>query len=311
MPTNSREETRQAAWASLRGLSVGDALGQRFFGDASDVIQRIGSRRLPSGLWRFTDETVMAAALFEQLLERDQVDQDDLARRLAQRYREDPLRGYDPEMQELLFAVARGAPWREMANALFGGTGSPGNGAAARVAPLGIFFADSPAMAAEQAALSAEVTHAHREGIAGAIAIAVAAAGRWVQEVLDRQLYFETILEHTPPSKTREGIERAAALPEDTTVERAAGLLGCGSRVQSCDTVPFCIWCVATYPDDFETAFWSTVEALGDRDTTCAIVGGILGAVAVPPGNWQANTEPLPVVDPSSARPQADPPSHT
>ena len=28
--------------------------------------------------------------------------------------------------------------------------------------------------------------------------------------------------------------------------------------------------------DDFEAALWSTVSGLGDRDTTCAIVGGIV-----------------------------------
>ena len=44
------------------------------------------------------------------------------------------------------------------------------------VAPLGAFFSDDLEKAAEQARLSAEVTHGHPEGQAGAIAIAVAAA---------------------------------------------------------------------------------------------------------------------------------------
>ena len=59
---------------------------------------------------------------------------------------------------------------------LFGGEGSFGNGAAMRVAPLGAYFADELDAVVEQASFSAEVTHSHPEGIAGAIAVAVAAA---------------------------------------------------------------------------------------------------------------------------------------
>jgi ADP-ribosylglycohydrolase len=46
----------------------------------------------------------------------------------------------------------------------------------------------------------------------------------------------------------------------------------------------------------FEEAMWTTVAGLGDRDTTCAIVGGIVvlaaGSVAVP-AEWLASREPL------------------
>jgi ADP-ribosylglycohydrolase len=42
---------------------------------------------------------------------------------------------------------------------------------------------------------------------------------------------------------------------------------------------------------------WQTVSALGDRDTTCAIVGGIvsvqLGENGIP-AEWRAAREPLP-----------------
>jgi hypothetical protein len=45
-----------------------------------------------------------------------------------------------------------------------------------RVAPVGAYFADDLAQAAEQAHRSARVTHAHPEASAGAIAVAIAAA---------------------------------------------------------------------------------------------------------------------------------------
>jgi ADP-ribosylglycohydrolase len=64
-------------------------------------------------------------------------------------------------------------------------------------------------------------------------------------------------------------------------------------QVLSSDTVPFAIWCAVHHLDDFEEAMWVTVSGLGDRDTTCAIVGGIVGAARPIPSAWLASREPL------------------
>ena len=62
------------------------------------------------------------------------------------------------------------------------------------------------------------------------------------------------------------------------------------------DTVPFCLWVAARRPRDYEAALWDAVSALGDRDTTCAIVGGIVvlsaGLEAIP-RVWRDRREPL------------------
>lgn len=85
--------------------------------------------------------------------------------------------GYGYGMHRLLPVLAADPDaWRTEARNLFGAEGSLGNGAAMRVAPLGAWFHQDVEEAAEQAVLSAEVTHAHPEGIAGAVAVAVAAA---------------------------------------------------------------------------------------------------------------------------------------
>ena len=42
------------------------------------------------------------------------------------------------------------------------------------------------------------------------------------------------------------------------------------------DTVPVAIWLAAHHLHDYEQAMWHTVQLLGDRDTLCAIVGGIV-----------------------------------
>jgi len=38
----------------------------------------------------------------------------------------------------------------------------------------------------------------------------------------------------------------------------------------------FAIWCAAYNLYNFEEALWKAVSVLGDRDTICAIVGGIV-----------------------------------
>lgn len=70
--------------------------------------------------------------------------------------------------------------------------------------------------------------------------------------------------------------------------------LGTGGRVIAEDTVPFTLWCATQHLDDYEAALWRTVRGFGDRDTTCAIVGGIIGARAPIPEAWLAAREPLP-----------------
>lgn len=63
------------------------------------------------------------------------------------------------------------------------------------------------------------------------------------------------------------------------------------------DTVPLCVWAAARFGGSFEEALWQTVSALGDRDTTCAIVGGIVvlatGLDGVPAA-WREGREALP-----------------
>jgi ADP-ribosylglycohydrolase len=96
---------------------------------------------------------------------------------------------------------------------------------------------------------------------------------------------------------TRDCLAKAAALPADTTVEAAVEAVGSGQRVCAHDTVPFAVWCALRTPEHYENALWLTVSGLGDRDTTCAMVGGILGAAGLaPPFDWEVRFEGLPPV---------------
>ena len=293
---NDHAARMKRAHGSLEGLSIGDAFGERFFHPA--VYEMVERRALPKAPWHHTDDTAMACSIVEVLAHAERIDQDMLARRFVERFTADPGRGYGGGAVRLLLALSQGADWRTEARALFGG-GSFGNGGAMRAAPIGVYFADDVERVVAEARASAEVTHAHPEGQAGAIAAAVAAAYaercRGTVDAAQKEGLFRFVLEHTPASTTRDCIEQAASIPLFASVHRAASELGTGERISAMDTVPFCIWCAARHLDDFEEAMWTTVSGLGDRDTTCAIVGGIVAlttAKPIPPA-WKKARERL------------------
>lgn len=285
---------------SLDGLSLGDSFGQQFFHRPSWATGA-NPRQLPPAPWKYTDDTEMALAIADVLHEHGMIDQNRLATAFAGRYVLNPYRGYGSGAHDVLSAIAKGEAWKVAAASLFDGQGSLGNGGAMRTAPIGAYFADAQDdVVLEQARLSAEVTHAHLEGVAGAIAIAIAAAyaARCTLkgEAASPDGMFDAVLHSTPPGATREGIERAARLPLETWQFHAAEQLGDGSRITSPDTVPFCLWVVARHLDDFTEALWTAVHVGGDIDTNCAIIGGILacavGASGLPIG-WLKLREPL------------------
>jgi ADP-ribosylglycohydrolase len=290
---------------SPEGLSVGDAFGDQFFRSQEFVLPRIAGRVLPEPPWPWTDDTAMALSVVEILRSHGSIDRDALARAFADRYRSDPSRGYGSTAHGILQALGNGVPWPIAAGGVFDGQGSMGNGAAMRAAPIGAFFASDGKTANEDdlldtvvrnARASAEPTHSHADGQAGAIAVAVAAAVACRWPVPSGETLLAAVAMRTPPGPTRDGLEKARSLPLDYDVRTAAAALGTGHLVISSDTVPFALWCAARHLTDFESALWTTVSGLGDRDTTCAIAGGIV-ALAVGwegiPAQWRAAREAL------------------
>jgi ADP-ribosylglycohydrolase len=278
------------ALLSLEGLSVGDSFGELFF-SLPPMLSAL--HELPEGPWRWTDDTHMALSIVEVLKKYGRIEQDALANAFAERFMQQPNRGYAGGAKKLLSRIATGDDWRTAAIMLFGG-GSYGNGAAMRAAPIGGFFGGDPARAAAEARLSAVVTHAHPEGQAGAMAVAAAAAIACGPDRPAGRNFLREILAFVPAGPTRERIEAAFPIPAENLPE-AARKLGTGANVSAQDTVPFCLWSAAHHLDNFAEAMWWTVRGLGDRDTTCAIVGGIvaLSARSVPP-EWVRRREPLP-----------------
>ncbi|GAA2055567.1 ADP-ribosylglycohydrolase family protein [Catenulispora yoronensis] len=291
-----------AAFASLRGLALGDSFGERwFFRGNAEAIEMIEHRTIPGDQpWHWTDDTAMALAVLRVLIRHGEVDQQDLAATFAEFFAADPMRGYGQGMRQLLPMLGEDpGNWSTYARTLFRGEGSLGNGAAMRAAPLGAWFHRDPELAAAQAVLAAEVTHAHPEGIAGGVAVAVAAALAATGLALapDPQGFLDQTAALTPSGLIRDGLLRAAEVPSTTPAWKAADLLGNGQKVRAGDTVPFAVWSAAHHLDNLIDALWCTAEGLGDVDTTCAITGGIVAArtgMAAVPARWLELAEDLP-----------------
>jgi ADP-ribosylglycohydrolase len=92
-------------------------------------------------------------------------------------------------------------------------------------------------------------------------------------------------------------VRQARDFGPNAPVTLAVATLGSGDGAMAQDTVAFALWCAGHQLGNFEDALWLTVSGLGDRDTTCAIVGGIVASytgVEAIPDHWLRARESLP-----------------
>jgi len=286
------------ALTSLTGLSVGDAFGETFFGKEEHILNRLSERILQEGTWLFTDDTVMSIGIYNILAEYNEIDQTALAQEFADNYLLDDYRGYGGTAHSILKDIAAGKPWKDVSQAVFDGMGSMGNGAAMRAGLIGAYYYEETDKVIQQAIRSAEITHFNQEAIAGAVAVALAAAictrSHIDNATLSATAFFDHIIEHTPESNVKYKIRKAATLPGHYDIRTVTTILGNGTKLTAQDTVPFALWCAAQHLYDYENALWTAVSGLGDRDTIAAIVGSIVvlsAGIDSIPAQWLVQRE--------------------
>ena len=122
------------------GAAIGDALGMPLeFGPAippDRLVRAMRAGRLPAGT--FTDDTEMALALADSLLERCPLDADNLAHRFAAWYRAGPVGHRHPD-QSCAEPGVRGVSWQAAVDAVEQARpGSAGNGSVMRCWPVAL-----------------------------------------------------------------------------------------------------------------------------------------------------------------------------
>ena len=254
---------------SLLGLALGDALGAKYEGGfAARSLWRLICLRRP-GVLRWTDDTQMALGLARSLAAHSGVDQDALARGWAAEARWN--RGYGPGALRILKQVRVGTPWQQAVRSVYP-DGSYGNGAAMRVAPIGLLH-DDPHERRRAAEQSARVTHAHPLGVEGAVLIAEAVHLALHDAVAINALRAVC----TQPQFTERIDALPALLATNSSTKEVAQRLGRGVVAhESCVTALYAYLRFRDAP--FEEMVSFVNEMGGDTDTIAAMAGALYGA---------------------------------
>jgi len=273
----------------LVGSAVGDALGSSFEGlRASEV--KIESF---SGCW--TDDTHMMICVAESLIAKEGFNGSHMAQTFIKNYEREPWRGYASGPPLVFKWIKSGVAWNEASKRLFGGSGSYGNGAAMRVAPVGLFYHDDPEQLRAVAYGQSQITHAHELGKEGALlqAYAVALATNADPSFeLDSSVFLKKLKDFTRNEVYRQKLERARKLLGETSRLRVAEELGNG--IEAHNSVPTAIYSFLRHPDSFEECVLYAISLGGDTDTIGAMTGAISGAyhgVEAIPERWKSRLE--------------------
>ncbi len=276
------------------GSALGDAIGELAFFHSTKEELLGGLNRM--GEFRYTDDSAMAVGLAESIVRKGGLDQQDLGETFRKNFRKEPWRGYASGPPTIFSMVEQlGITYAQAARTLFGGRGSLGNGAAMRVAPVGLFFHNSPDLY-EMASVSASVTHAHPVGRDGAAvqAKAVALAVKLdPRETFPSNVFVDKLIDfaRTPEMKGKI-LDVQKLIATDTSPSVAARQLGHTVAVH--ESLPFALFSFLRYPSSFEECLFCSILHGGDRDTlgamACAVCGAYLGIEAVP-HSWRVKLE--------------------
>jgi poly(ADP-ribose) glycohydrolase ARH3 len=259
----------------LLGHALGDGLGAPFEGLSNETLYRsYGSARKvftapPVELLMYTDDTEMSTSVAECLVELGRIDADDLAGRFHRNF--NPLRGYGPGMHKIAEAMNLGQDWRAVVETIFPG-GSLGNGAAMRVASVGLFFHPDLDRVASEAAASAMITHLHPIGIDGAVMLATAVALILrLNGPFDRHAFLTELSRRATTEEFEWQLRTAAKLTSEDTLDF-------GNSLEAHRSVTSAILCFAFWPDSYQGAVARAIGLGNDTDTLAAMAGALSGA---------------------------------
>lgn len=264
----------------LRGIAVGavvgDALGMALeFQPARPVynlLTEMEDGALPAG--SFTDDTEMALALAESLLDRPTLDPADLISRFMDWFHSGPS-DIGIHTSQVLTRVDTGKAWQTAAQRVQElDPENASNGSLMRAWPLTIARWQQPQLLVEESRLQSKLTHTHPDCLD-----ACALVNHTIYGLIHRPQ------ELPPDSAVREAVEDALEkvkpaddfhLLVDLASIRTRETLANTGWVRH--TVEAALWAVLT-TQSFEEALVQVVNLGNDADTTGSVTGAIAGAL--------------------------------
>ena len=191
--------------------------------------------------------------------------------------------------------MADGEAWDTAAAHIYPG-GSFGNGAAMRVAPVGLFYWDRPSALRQAVETSSIITHCHALGVEGAFlqarAVAMAVAQR-PGEPLDASAFVLDL-----EGLATEGVYRSRLGALEKLLRHAGDrelvVNHLGHGIEAFNSVPTAIFAFLANHGDFASTVLYAISLGGDTDTIASMAGAVcgasLGVEALPP-EWLEKLE--------------------
>ncbi|MDE0443522.1 MAG: ADP-ribosylglycohydrolase family protein [Gammaproteobacteria bacterium] len=281
---------------ALMGCAVGDALGAPLEGRPREQIAAIqgitdGFRpfrhkkdvEFPPG--QYTDDTQLTLAIVKSLLTCGRVNPADIAAEFVKLWESNEIVGAGQVAHRAVNRLREGIRWEDAAAA----DDLPWNGAAMRIAPVGLWHFDNADQLARDVELASFVTHRHPLAVDGAIAVATAVAYAATSNEVETASFLDavhgSIAGRSPgfADRVRE-LHEWLALTETAALEaivadqgRAKGR-GFGVPVRVEPTVLASLYVFLKSPGDYLATVDRALRAGGDVDTVAAIAGAISGA---------------------------------
>jgi ADP-ribosyl-[dinitrogen reductase] hydrolase len=307
---------------SLLGMAIGDALGAPLEGLGAqqirahyhlvtDYVDGARAWKKKPYRWRmpglYSDDTQQALALCDVLLANGRVDLGHLAAIYLEMATPEEgyagaHRGVGRSFRQVLADLKRGVPPERT------GQGSAGIGAAMRIAPMALYFADDPEAMYDAVTAASLMTHRDVRSIAGAHAVAVAVrrlvagAGRdpsflfrvaadvaraedriaadhagSVASIAAHGRSLSQAIARTEPLLEVPRERALAALAEEANRHGAEPTCKRATMGFPPACIPACLYLLLT-TDSFEEALVEVVNLGGDADSTGAILGALAGA---------------------------------
>lgn len=282
---------------ALMGCAVGDALGAPIEGFSRERIATLEgiaddyrpfNRRKIGGqfpLGQYTDDTQLTIAIVRSLLACGQVNGAAIAAEFVKLWESGEIVGAGPVAHRAVKRLMAGVRWQDAAEI----DDLPLNGAAMRVAPIGLWHWDRPDRLADDVEVASVVTHRHTLAVDGAIAVATAVAQAVTASEIEPSGFLDAV-RHSVEDRSPEfadhilqllhwlQLAETAALEAIAEVSQRRKYTGFGIPAMVEPTALASLYAFLKSPGDYVATVDCALRIGGDVDTIAAISGAISGA---------------------------------